>query len=56
MLGLCGLAILVVITLAAVPSVKGFSWLDMLYAFSYVKLGGTIIKYIPQVSNVDTNL
>ena len=56
MLGFCGLAILVFITLAAIPSVKGFNWLDMLYALSYIKLGGTIIKYIPQVNDVDSNL
>ena len=51
-LGLCGLAILVFIIVAAIPSVKGFNWLDMLSGFSYVKLSITIIKYIPQVSEV----
>jgi len=37
--------IAVVLILAAVSVI---TWLDMLYYFSYVKLGITIIKYVPQ--------
>ena len=53
-LSLCGLAIVIFIIVAAVPSVKGFNWLDMLSAFSYVKLGITVIKYIPQVLSLQS--
>ncbi|KAF6039929.1 CTNS [Bugula neritina] len=42
------LAIFIFIILAAVPSVATFNWLSMVYGFSYVKLGITIIKYMPQ--------
>ena len=30
---------------------KVITWLDYLYYFSYIKLGITLIKYIPQVGN-----
>jgi len=44
---LLGISIFIAVTLIlAVVSV--ITWLDMLYYFSYVKLGITIIKYVPQ--------
>lgn len=48
-LSLCALAIIVIVIVAAVPSVSTFKWLEMVMALSYIKLGITIIKYIPQV-------
>lgn len=29
---------------------KQITWLDYLYYFSYIKLGVTLVKYVPQVS------
>ncbi|XP_067935885.1 uncharacterized protein [Watersipora subatra] len=47
-LSLCALAALIFIIVAVVPTVTGFNWLSLVYALSYVKLGITVIKYIPQ--------
>lgn len=44
---LLGIAIFIAVTLI-LAAVSVITWLDMLYYFSYVKLGITIIKYVPQ--------
>ena len=51
---LLGIAIFVgvVLVLAAVSVI---TWLDMLYYFSYVKLGITIIKWVPDILFVHHN-
>jgi len=46
-IGLAGLAAVVLIILAGAFS-GILIWLDIIYYFSYVKIGATLLKYIPQ--------
>lgn len=58
MLSICGLAVLSIVTLIAFVASNppshgvdpaGWAWIDVAYAFGYLKLLITIIKYCPQV-------
>ena len=48
---LLGIAIFIAVTLI-LAAVSVITWLDMLYYFSYVKLGITIIKWVKRSSSI----